>query len=111
MIMNDMITQCTSDSARWFPGEAQSLANLTLCMCGEAGEVANLVKKIVRGSLTVEQAMDLEFMGTLDKDTLQEEIVDVLIYLANLMGAEELKDIDWKSIWDAKREFNEKRFA
>jgi NTP pyrophosphatase (non-canonical NTP hydrolase) len=100
MILQAMITQCTSDSARWFPG-AQDLGFTTLAMCGEAGEVANLVKKIVRGSITFEDVY-LE---------LPEEIIDVLIYLCNLMGLPEFKDTNWKEIWDAKRRFNEERFA
>lgn len=111
MHLDEMIEQCVRDSSRWFPGEAQSLANLTLCMCGEAGEVANLVKKIVRGSLTVEEAMDFEHMtNILEKDTLQEEVVDVLIYLCILMGAKEFAGVDWRQIWNDKRDFNEQRF-
>lgn len=103
-----LMNQCTKDSHRWFPGKAQELPNLVLCMCGEAGEVANLVKKIVRGSITIEEAMNPE---EFNKSSLQEEIVDVLIYLLNLMGAKEFKDVDWMSIWYQKREFNEKRFG
>jgi NTP pyrophosphatase (non-canonical NTP hydrolase) len=101
MFLNDMIEQCTSDSDRWFPGKAQELANLTLCMCGEAGEVANLVKKVVRGSVSIEDA----------RPFLAEEIVDVLIYLCNLMGSKDFESIDWKQIWDEKRKFNEERFS
>lgn len=111
MQLKDMISQCTGDSARWFPGEAQSLANLVLCMCGEAGEVANIVKKVVRGSLSIEQVTDPQVMGDLGKDTLQEEIIDVLIYLCNLMGLKEFKDVDWTTIWYDKRDFNEQRFG
>lgn len=110
MILDEMIAQCTADSVRWFP-EAQDLPTMTLAMCGEAGEVANLVKKIVRGSLTTEEAMDPETMSDMEKDTLQEEIVDVLIYLCNIMGLQELRGIDWKQIWDDKRAFNEDRFG
>jgi NTP pyrophosphatase (non-canonical NTP hydrolase) len=96
------MSQATEDSNRWFPGKAQELPNLVLCMCGEAGEVANLVKKIVRGSITIQDAKDRG---------LEEEIVDVLIYLLNLMGAKEFKDTDWMKIWYAKRIFNEERFG
>lgn len=110
MNLGQMIDQCTNDSNRWFP-EAQDLPTMTLAMCGEAGEVANLVKKIVRGSLTIEDALDYEYMNELEKDTLQEEVVDVLIYLCNLMGLTEFKDVNWKEIWNDKRNFNEERFG
>ena len=93
--------QCVADSNRWFPGEAQELPNLVLCMAGEVGEVANLVKKVVRGSITIEEAMD---------KGLAEEVIDVLIYLLNLMGAKEFKDVDWMDLWYRKRQFNEARF-
>lgn len=110
MNLGQMISQCTADSTRWFP-KAQDLPTMTLAMCGEAGEVANLVKKIARGSLTTEEAMDYGIMLEIEKDTLQEEIVDVLIYLCNIMGLEEFKDIDWAEIWKTKRDFNEDRFG
>lgn len=111
MNLGRMVLQCVADSARWFPGEAQSVANLTLCLAGEVGEIANLVKKVTRGSLTFEEATDPSFMGEDGESTLQEEIVDVLIYLCNLMGHESFKDIDWHAIWNGKREYNEQRFG
>lgn len=96
-----MITQCVIDSTKWFPGRAQELPNLVLCMCGEAGEVANLTKKIVRGSVQLDDV----------REDLAEEIVDVMIYLCNLMGAKEFKDVNWESVWNAKRDFNDARFG
>jgi NTP pyrophosphatase (non-canonical NTP hydrolase) len=97
-----MIEQCSNDSKRWFPKTQDDLGFMTLAMAGEVGEVANLVKKLVRGSITIEEAME---MG------LEEEIVDVLIYLCNLMGMPEFNDTDWATIWNNKRAFNEDRFA
>lgn len=96
-----MMRQCKEDSARWFP-KSQDLAFTTLAMAGEVGEVANLVKKIVRGSITVEDALD---------QGLAEEVVDVLIYLLNLMGSKEFEGTDWMKVWHAKRQFNEERFT
>jgi NTP pyrophosphatase (non-canonical NTP hydrolase) len=93
--------QCTTDSKRWFPGKAQELPNLVLCLAGEVGEVANLVKKHVRGSMSHEDMMQ----------ELPEEVVDVLIYLLNLMGHEAFKDVDWMDLWYKKRKFNEERFG
>jgi NTP pyrophosphatase (non-canonical NTP hydrolase) len=98
--LNQLIDQCTADSQRWFPGKAQLMENQVLCMAGEVGEVANLVKKVLRGSVKLE---DVRY-------ELAEEIVDVLIYLANLMGNEAFKDVDWAIKLDNKREFNEQRF-
>lgn len=100
MNLGHMTTQCTVDSTRWFP-EAQKLDTMVLCLAGEVGEVANLVKKVIRGSITVEDAMD---------QGLAEEIIDVLIYLCNLMGLKEFDEVDWKQIWDAKRAYNKERF-
>jgi NTP pyrophosphatase (non-canonical NTP hydrolase) len=112
MNLGEMVFDCTSDSNRWFPGEAQSLANQVLCMAGEVGEVANFVKKITRGSITEAEALDPEYtVNILGKDTLQEEVVDVLIYLCNLLGNPAFKDVDWQQVWEDKRDFNEQRFG
>jgi NTP pyrophosphatase (non-canonical NTP hydrolase) len=100
MNLTKMIQDCVEDSKRWFP-DAQTVPLHVLCLAGEVGEVANIVKKVERGSLRMEDAME----------TLPEEIVDVLIYLCNLMGHDQFKDVDWKKIWDAKRKYNEERFG
>jgi NTP pyrophosphatase (non-canonical NTP hydrolase) len=100
MVLDTMIEECVTDSARWFP-KSQTVDMLTLCIAGEVGEVANIVKKVVRGTLLMEDAMG----------TLPEEIVDILIYLCNLMGHSAFADVDWKSIWDKKRSYNEMRFG
>lgn len=101
MDLGTMISQCRADSTKWFP-EAQRLDTMVLCMAGEVGEVANLVKKVIRGSITVEEAL---------AKGLAEEIVDVLIYLCNLMGLKEFREVDWKAIWDDKRDYNKERFG
>lgn len=101
MNLGSMTTQCVADSIKWFPG-AQKLDTMVLCLAGEVGEVANLVKKVIRGSITLEEAMD---------KGLAEEIVDVQVYLCNLMGLVEFDDIDWQSIWNAKRAYNQARFG
>jgi len=99
MNLGGMIMQCISDSKRWFP-KSQTIPLLTLCIAGEVGEVANLVKKVERGTLRMEDAME----------TLPEEIIDIMIYLANLMGHEQFTDVNWKKIWDDKRNYNRMRF-
>jgi len=98
-----MVEDCTADSQRWFPGKTQSVAFMTLAMMGEAGEVANIVKKIERGSSRLNDPAV--------KEHLTEEIVDVLIYLCNMIGLPEFADVDWGQVWDAKRRFNEDRFG
>lgn len=94
--------QATKDSRRWFPSSI-SLNHHTLGLVGEAGEVANIVKKIDRGSSSIDDPAV--------KEHLAEEVVDVLIYLVNLMGLEEFKDVDWMQVWYQKRQFNEERFG
>lgn len=101
MELEQMVKDCTGDSHRWFPGEAQSLQNQVLCMAGEVGEVANLVKKIVRGSLKLEDV----------RDELALEVIDVLVYLCNLLGNKAFEGIEWGALWRVKRDFNEARFA
>jgi NTP pyrophosphatase (non-canonical NTP hydrolase) len=95
-----LIEQCSTDSVRWFPETANDIPFLTLAMCGEVGEVANLVKKIARKSHTMHE----------QQEKLAEEIVDVLIYLCNIMG-QMPEEIDWAAVWIAKRAYNEKRFG
>lgn len=65
--LNQLIADCSADSNRWFPGKAQTLGNQVLCMAGEVGEVANLVKKVIRGSVELDDV----------RSELAEEIVDV----------------------------------
>lgn len=101
MQLGDMVGDCVEDSKRWFPGKAQQLPNLVLCLAGEVGEVANIVKKNVRGSMLTTEMLEI----------LPEEIVDCLIYLCNLMGHEDFQHVDWEAIWNAKRQFNEERFG
>jgi NTP pyrophosphatase (non-canonical NTP hydrolase) len=67
-------------------------------MGGEAGEVQNLVKKVYRGTYTLEDI----------KDDLAEECVDVLIYLACLFAA---LDVDPVEIYKRKQAYNEERFG
>jgi NTP pyrophosphatase (non-canonical NTP hydrolase) len=59
------------DSQRWFPGKANDLVMMTLGICGESGEFADIVKKICRGSQTVEGALE----------DMRDELTDVFIYI------------------------------
>ena len=90
--------QCHDDSAKWFPESAHDLTYMGLALCGEAGEFANEVKKIVRGDVTVQQALPF----------LREELADVFIYLMNLV---ELLKMDLTQEYIRKREINLARFG
>lgn len=99
--MNDLpglIKQCQRDTERWFPEVANDLSHHVLSLAGETGELANLVKKIQRGSYTLDQL----------KDELSKEAVDVLIYLCCIFG---VLDIDVVQVYKEKRAFNERRFG
>lgn len=99
--MNDLlglIKQCQRDSERWFPHIAKDLVHQALSLCGEAGEVANLVKKVQRGSLSILDA----------RDTIGEEAVDVLIYLCMIFA---ILEVDPTEIYKEKRAKNELRFG
>ena len=96
-----LMKQCATDGERWFPGKSQTLAFMALAMAGEVGEVANIVKKIERGSSSFH----------IVRDELEEEIVDVLIYLCNLMSLPEFYGTDWMKVWYEKRALNERRFG
>ena len=96
--------QCRSDSQRWFPelqngSEASMLAYNTLAMCGESGELANIVKKIQRGSL------DLNDKAV--RNMAAEELIDVFVYGFNIAG---ILKIDPQHVYDYKRAVNERRF-
>lgn len=98
MDINDVIDQCLDDSREWFPDTEGDIPFLLLALLGEAGESANLVKKVMRGSKT---------WAEIDKE-LVEELTDIFIYLMNLFG--ELS-IDPIKEYQKKRAFNVDRFG
>jgi NTP pyrophosphatase (non-canonical NTP hydrolase) len=93
-----IIAQCLADSERWFPDTSKDLPFQTLALAGEVGELANLVKKTVRGTNAYEA----------EKEHMKEEAIDVLIYLCNILG---LLNVDVVEAYNAKREFNSIRFG
>jgi NTP pyrophosphatase (non-canonical NTP hydrolase) len=98
-----LVDQCVADSSRYFEmperGDFEALKHYVLALCGEAGELANVVKKIDRGSLTMDQEAT-KFM-------LESEATDVLIYLLNIYGA---LGIDPLRAFVKKRDYNNSRF-
>ena len=94
--------QCVSDSNRWFGDQAaaRSLPHHTLALAGEVGELANIVKKIDRGSLDPKDPKV--------RNMLAMEMTDVFVYLLNIAG---LCRVDLEETYKVVRANNEKRFV
>jgi NTP pyrophosphatase (non-canonical NTP hydrolase) len=93
----DVVQQCAEDSESWFPAHSNDVGFLSLAMAGEVGELANLVKKVVRGSHAEADLLP----------QMQEELVDVFIYLCNLAY---VLDVDLIEAYRVKRATNLERF-
>lgn len=75
----------------------QELEHLLVCLLGELGEFSNILKKVVRGDFPLEQV----------KHSLDEELVDVFIYLLKIVNQ---FDIDLENGYLAKMEKNKIKF-
>lgn len=75
----------------------EMLEFLLVSLTGEVGEVANIVKKIVRGDFKLSER----------KSDIQEELADVFIYLMKLSYQ---LDIDLEKAYMAKMGKNRERF-
>ncbi len=75
----------------------EMLEFLLVSLTGEVGEVANIVKKIVRGDFKLGEK----------KPDIQEELVDVFIYLLKLSYQ---LDIDLENAYIEKMKKNRERF-
>lgn len=75
----------------------EMLEFLLVSLFGEAGETANIVKKIARGDFKISDK----------KETLSEEITDIFIYLIKLVYQ---LDIDLEAEYFKKMNKNEQRF-
>jgi NTP pyrophosphatase (non-canonical NTP hydrolase) len=98
--------QCGNDTQEWFPS-AHNLGHMALALCGETGEIANLVKKIDRGDFNVEMAKVGGLPAHIRYD-LAMEITDALIYILCLA---DLLKIDLEKAYEAKRAENIIRFG
>lgn len=67
-----------------------NMMNLTLCMLGEAGEFANVVKKMIRNGTTPELWHDFE-----------EELADILVYFMIILN---VSGVDFEKAWNEKIE-------
>lgn len=102
MTLLEMSKQCMEDSERWFGDSytVKSIPHHALSMCGEAGEFANVVKKIERGSLQLGDANT--------RLKLAMELTDTFVYMLNLAG---LLGIDLEKSYHYVRGENEARFV
>jgi NTP pyrophosphatase (non-canonical NTP hydrolase) len=96
-IFEYLTAQSHQASKEWFPETAFDLGHHALALCGEVGEVANVVKKLQRGSLEEGEARDL----------LKGELADVFIYLLNCCA---IARIDLAEAYFEKQKFNGERF-
>jgi NTP pyrophosphatase (non-canonical NTP hydrolase) len=92
--------QAHGDSKLWFPNQADDLVHHALALCGEAGEFANLVKKLQRGDLNLKDA-DTRFQVMM-------ELTDVQTYVLSAAG---LMGLDLDMSLEHVRAQNMKRFG
>ena len=88
------------DSAIFFESTKEDIAHHVLALCGEVGELANMIKKVQRGDL------DLD-----DEDTyydMASEITDIFIYIVSIAS---IAGMDREAFYAAKREYNYQRFV
>lgn len=96
--------QCVEDSRKWFSDSGitegfPALMHHTLALAGEVGELANLIKKVDRGSLNLGDAAVRKDMAF--------ELVDCYIYVLNLAG---VMGVDLEELYKLKRAENDQRF-
>lgn len=90
------------NSYRWF-GDTEfgtTLPHHALALCGEVGEVANIIKKVQRGSLSLNDAKV--------HAELAMELADVFTYLINIAA---ILKIDLLRAYEQKCVENERRFS
>lgn len=102
-LLAHLANQCIQDSERWFGDTGathKDLGFLVLALAGEVGELANIVKKVERGSLSVRDPKV--------RHDIVMETTDVFVYLLNVAA---LLNIDLERTYHMKRAENEKRFT
>jgi NTP pyrophosphatase (non-canonical NTP hydrolase) len=98
MNLKEIAEQCLRDSDEWFPNRSRDPEHHIISVTGEWGEFCNVVKKLQRGSLTLEQALPM----------MREELIDTFIYMFNLAA---VMGVDIEREYNDKREQNRVRFA
>lgn len=101
-MLNELAETCLANSKRWFPAMHTAtwdqVTHMTLGLAGEAGEVANLVKKVNRGS---------DHLSRMRPD-LALELADVLTYTLNLAAC---LNIDLEEALATKQAICEQRWG
>lgn len=97
-VLNFLRDQAHEDSKRWFPETSENLMHMVLCVCGEAGETANALKKGLRTPFNFDKAIE----------DVKAETIDVLIYLLNIWA---ILKVDVAHELAIKRAFNQERFG
>ncbi len=89
------------DIEEYFPelskNGAQLILHMGLGLVGEAGEIANDLKKWHRGDFGIIELVD----------RMSKELPDVLIYLVLMAGA---LNIDIEDAWKEKKAYNDQRY-
>jgi NTP pyrophosphatase (non-canonical NTP hydrolase) len=93
-----LVNMCGEDSINWFPRAYEDPVHLVLGLCGEAGELANVVKKVHRGDATWDEQWD----------KFESEMADVLTYLLSIAAS---TGMDLEKVFNDKRLVNLERFA
>ena len=96
--LRSLVEQAQGDSLRWFPETANNLLHMVLCICGEAGETANALKKGLRSPFDYDKALE----------KVKAESIDVFIYLLNIWA---ILKVDPAHELAIKRAINEERFG
>lgn len=98
MNIQNIVEQCLTDSREWFGRVAEDVKHHALALGGEVGELQNIIKKIDRGTNTLEG----------EREKIASEVADIFIYLCNFAG---VLGIDLEAEYEKKRAENEKRFG
>jgi NTP pyrophosphatase (non-canonical NTP hydrolase) len=94
-----MALSADADSKRWFPDRAEDSIYMTLALCGEVGELANEIKKVGRGTASMQDAKT--------RLAIMMEMADVFTYLLALSA---MLGVDLEKAYYAKRKQNVLRY-
>lgn len=95
--LQDYVAEMYEDGKRWFPNGGLDIVTLTLGLVGEAGEVADQLKKHLRNPV--------DWEGRQEK--IREELIDVFHYWCLLVGAFQ---VNVEEEYTRKREKNIARY-
>ena len=100
LTLEDLVEQCVSDSDEYFPNVERTFWYLGLALAGEAGELANKLKKYYRTE-------DTDAQREAHLEGARKELPDILIYLCLIA---DLLDVDLQEAYIEKRAYNNVRY-